>query len=188
MGQPGLTTDRLRLVPLGDEHLEDLIALDADPEVTRFLYGRPRTRDDVIASHAERMALGRRVDGLGYWVAVEEGVFAGLMMLPPGRDPGTAELGYRIPRRRWRRGIASEASRALLRHGFATVGLERVYAQTMAVNVGSRAVMDAVGLRYVRTFHEEWPDPLPGAEEGEVEYEITRAMWTLGGGPRGSGE
>ena len=37
--------------------------------------------------------------------------------------------------------------------------------------------MEAVGMRYVRTFFPAWDDPLPGSDEGEVEYEMTRAMW-----------
>jgi hypothetical protein len=32
-------------------------------------------------------------------------------------------------------------------------------------------------MRYVRSFHQFWDYPLPGAEAGEVEYEMTRAMW-----------
>ncbi len=109
--------------------------------------------------------------------------FVGLMMLPPANgpdqpdDPGVAELGYRLVRRHWRRGLASEASRELLRHAFDTVGMRRVIAQTMAVNEGSRGVMAAVGLRHVRTFFPVWDDPLPGAELGEVEYELTREQW-----------
>ncbi|GAB3957036.1 hypothetical protein GCM10027614_71250 [Micromonospora vulcania] len=47
----------------------------------------------------------------------------------------------------------------------------------MAVNAGSRGVMEAVGMRYVRTFSATWDDPLPGTESGEVEYEITRELW-----------
>lgn len=53
----------------------------------------------------------------------------------------------------------------------------RVIAQTMAVNAGSRAAMEAVGMRYVRTCCQRWDDPLPGAELGEVEYEVTREAW-----------
>jgi hypothetical protein len=41
----------------------------------------------------------------------------------------------------------------------------------------SRGVMEAVGMRYVRAYHQRWDDPLPGAEAGEVEYEVTRKMW-----------
>jgi RimJ/RimL family protein N-acetyltransferase len=170
--QPVLHTARLVLHPLDDAHLDHEVALDADPEVLRFLFARARDRAEVEARHRERMALGRQVDGLGYWAAFLGGEFAGLMMLPPGDAPGEAELGYRLPRHQWRRGIASEASRELIRHGFETVGLRRIFAQTMAVNAGSRGVMEAVGMRYVRTFHPVWDEPLPGADEGEVEYEI----------------
>jgi RimJ/RimL family protein N-acetyltransferase len=55
--------------------------------------------------------------------------------------------------------------------------VERVVATTMTVNRGSRRVMEKVGLRYVRTFHVDWPDPLDGAEFGEVEYALTRDEW-----------
>jgi hypothetical protein len=100
------------------------------------------------------MALTGRVDGLGFWMAFgagggthgsapaaseDEGEFAGLMMLPPAHgpdqpdDPAVCDLGYRLVRRCWRQGLASEASRALLRHAFATVGRNRVIAQTTSL-------------------------------------------------------
>ena len=44
---------------------------------------------------------------------------------------------------------------------------------TMAVNTRSRAVMERIGLRYARTFHPHFDDPLPGTERGEVECELT---------------
>ncbi len=47
----------------------------------------------------------------------------------------------------------------------------------MAVNTGSRRVMEKAGLAHVRTFHVAWDDPLPGSEQGEVEYAITHAGW-----------
>jgi RimJ/RimL family protein N-acetyltransferase len=74
-------------------------------------------------------------------------------------DPGVADLGYRILRRYWRQGLATEASRALLRHAFLTVGVRRVIAQTMAVNAASRGVMTSVAMSYVRTYFPEWEDP-----------------------------
>ena len=67
-------------------------------------------------------------------------------------DPGVADLGYRLLRRYWRQGLATEAARALLQHAFLTVGVRRVIAQTMAVNAASRGVMTAVGMSYVRTY------------------------------------
>ena len=47
----------------------------------------------------------------------------------------------------------------------------------MFVNQASRRVMEKAGLSHVRTFHLQWDDPIPGTEHGEVEYEVTRAMW-----------
>ncbi|MEU1835990.1 GNAT family N-acetyltransferase [Micromonospora chersina] len=198
MPQPLLRTDRLLLVPLADRHLDLEVHLDSDPEVLRYLVGRARSRDEVIASHAERMALAAKIAGLGYWMAFgteggargstppageADGEFVGLLMLPPAHgpdqpdDPTVAELGYRLLRRHWGKGLASEASRALLRHAFDTVGQQRVIAQTMAVNTGSRRVMEAVGMRHVRTFFPPFDDPLPGSDLGEVEYELTRETW-----------
>ncbi|MFC7529633.1 GNAT family N-acetyltransferase [Actinoplanes sp. GCM10030250] len=194
MPQPILRTDRLLLVPLADRHLDLEVELDSDPEVLRYLFGRARPRDEVVGAHANRMAEGRMVDGLGFWMAFageeKPDGFVGLMMLPPAQDehgraePGVAELGYRVMRRCWRRGFASEASRELLRYAFEDAGQERVIALTMAVNAGSRGVMAAVGMRHVRTFHPEWDEPLPGAEEGEVEYAITRREWLETVSPR----
>lgn len=179
------------MVPLADEHLELEVELDSDPEVLRYLWGRARARDEVVESHAERMGLGRQVAGLGYWIAFRHpggngatpGEFIGLMMLPPdhadGReaDPADAALGYRIARKHWRQGYASEASCELLRHAFETVGVSRVVADTMAVNAGSRAVMEKIGMRYVRSYFVDFDDPLPGTDQGEVLYAITRHEW-----------
>jgi RimJ/RimL family protein N-acetyltransferase len=198
MPQPILRTERLLLVPLADRHLDLEVGLDSDAEVLRYISGRARSGDEVAASHARRMALAGKVDGLGYWMAFgsdggargttppdreDEGEFVGLLMLPPAHgpdqpdDPTVCDLGYRLVRRCWRQGLASEASRTLLRHAFDSVGQSRVIAQTMAANAGSRGVMEAIGMRYVRTYFPPWEEPLPGADQGEVEYEITREMW-----------
>ena len=180
--QASLRTARLALVPLSDEHLEFEVELDGDPEVMRYLEPRPRTRAEVVAIHTRRIAAGSVVPGLGFWVGSVDGAPVGWWLLEPVRDggepvPGTAELGYRLLRRHWQQGLASEGSRELLRHGFTDLGLTRVIAQTMAVNAGSRATMAAVGMTHVRDFRPEFDEPLPGAEQGEVEYAITRAEW-----------
>ena len=181
--QATLRTARLTLVPLSDEHFEDEVELDSDPEVMRYLTGRARTRDEVAELHQSRLAAARIVSGLGFWAGTFEDAFVGWWILEPPSRPdqgpvaGQAELGYRLVRRFWRQGLASEGAAELIRHGFADLGLHRIFAETMAVNVGSRATMAKVGLRHVRTFHAAWDDPLPGTEQGEVEYAITRDDW-----------
>jgi RimJ/RimL family protein N-acetyltransferase len=183
MAQATLKTDRLRLVPLSDEHLEYEVELDADPEVMRYLDGRARTRKEVEIQHRLRLAAAERAPGMGFWVGLVDSEFVGWWILKPPKRPdqgpveGQAELGYRLLRRHWRKGLASEGARELIRHGFEDLGLTRIFAETMAVNVASRATMAAVGMRHVRTFHLEWDEPLPGTEQGEVEYAITRQEW-----------
>jgi RimJ/RimL family protein N-acetyltransferase len=96
-----------------------------------------------------------------------------------GRDdaPGDYWLGYRLHKWCWGNGYATEGVRALIANGFTKLGVLRVRATTMAVNTRSRQVMERCGLRYVRTFHEQWDDPLPGTEHGEVEYALTKPDW-----------
>ncbi len=81
---------------------------------------------------------------------------------------------YRLARSAWGRGYAREAVATLLDHGFASVGLERVIAQTRVDNARSRRLLEAAGLRYVRTFR-SLADESHGPRD--VEYEITRADW-----------
>ncbi|WP_436533575.1 hypothetical protein [Actinoplanes sp. HUAS TT8] len=71
-------------MPLADRHFELEVELDADAEVLRYIWGRARTRDEVVTSHAERMALATRVDGLGYWMAFGS---EGGRRSPPRRRP-----------------------------------------------------------------------------------------------------
>ena len=182
-----LTTERLILVPLTEEHLPFEIELDADPDVMRYLFaGKPRTADEVRESHARRVRVAADAPGLGLWVGMVDGRPAGWWLLePPQRDDGDvsgpragqAELGYRLLPCYWRRGLAVEGSRALLRHCFTGLRLDRVFAETMAVNVRSRATMARLGMTHVRTFHVELDEPIDGWQQGEVEYAITRDEW-----------
>jgi RimJ/RimL family protein N-acetyltransferase len=184
MSQATLWTQRIQLVPLSEEHLEYEVELDADPEVMRYLgNGRARGRQEVETIHRQRLAVATRVPGLGFWVGFVDGAFVGWWILesPQRADQGPvggqAELGYRLLRRCWRQGLASEGARELIRHGFEDLGLVRIFAETMAVNTASRATMTSVGMRHVRTFHLDWGEPLPGSDLGEVEYAITRERW-----------
>jgi RimJ/RimL family protein N-acetyltransferase len=183
-GQATLHTRRLVLVPLAEEHLDYEVELDSDPEVMRYLgNGTARTRAEVERYHRHRLAAAQQVPGLGFWVGFADERFVGWWILEPpqradqGPVAGQAELGYRLLRRYWRQGLASEGARELLRHGFEDLGLHRIFAEAMAVNEASRATMDSIGLRYARTFSADWDVPIPGAENGEVEYAITRQEW-----------
>ena len=181
--KPVLTTERLRLVPLTEEHTEHLVRLDSDPEVLRFIWGRALTREESLTYAARRLDPQADARGIGAWAGFEHDTFCGWWTLQrDDTDPDTAELGYRLARSAWGRGLATEGSRALLEHAFGTLGLPRVWAQTMAVNTSSRRVMEKLGLDHVRSFVGQWDVPLPEADQGEVVYEITREQYARRGG------
>lgn len=174
-------TDRLRLRAFTPADVDVLAALDGDPAVRRFLDdGRPVPREVVERETLPALlAQYRRWPGFGHF-AVEADGFVGWVCLVPTGTPGEASVGWRFGTAAWGRGYATEAARALVDRGFGELGLRRVTATTMTVNVASRRVMEKLGMRLVRTFFEEWPTYIDGAEHGDVEYEVTGDMWLTG--------
>ncbi|MFI7382842.1 GNAT family N-acetyltransferase [Streptomyces sp. NPDC049813] len=178
-----LETARLTLRPVAESDADSLFALDNDPAVMRFINGGlPADRDTVRTRTLPRLrhvcpALGAP----GYWAAEETatGTFLGWFELRPldEHSPAVVELGYRLNRAAWGRGYATEGARALVRLGFTRLGVERVTANTMAVNTRSRRVMEKAGLSFLRSFHGHWPEAIAGSEQGEVEYELLRHDW-----------
>jgi len=117
-----LTTARLRLEPMVDAHLDGLNAVNADPEVMRYISGKPETRaetQDMIARVQARWAQF----GYSWWTFIErdtgEIVGAGCVQnlrreMTPNADPACPlELGWRLRRDRHGRGYASEAAFAM---------------------------------------------------------------------------
>ena len=143
----------------------------------RYITGRPTAPAEVRDRFLpEYLADYERLGGLGRWVAEERatGAFVGWFSLRPverGRRPpwssatgccampGAGVTRPRVAGRCW-----SWRSR--------TFGAERVVAQTMTVNTRSRAVMERLGMRLLRSFTADWGEDIPGAELGDVEYVI----------------
>jgi|SRR5580658_10515250 RimJ/RimL family protein N-acetyltransferase len=169
-------TARLSLSRVREADRENLVALERDQEVMRFLNGGQRDPDDRAEDSAGFLTPRGGEDDV--WAAVEtrSGAFVGWFSLRHV-DDGIRELGFRLRRAAWGRGLASEGAIALVAIGFADQDLARIVATTMAVNTASRRVIEKTGLTHVRTVYPSWRNPLPGSELGEVEYEITRQGW-----------
>jgi RimJ/RimL family protein N-acetyltransferase len=188
-----LETERLVLRQFTDGDVDNLVELDGDPDVMRFINGgRPTPRGaiegDILPAFLDYY---ERFAGYGFWAAIEKstGRFLGWFHFRPPKaaQPGEVELGYRLRRSAWGKGYATEGSRALIEKGFTELGVRRVVASTMVVNVASRRVMEKAGLRFVRTFHQPWPDHIAGEEEGDVEYALLRSEWERQTAEEGSG-
>ncbi|MER5312062.1 GNAT family N-acetyltransferase [Streptomyces sp. NPDC002773] len=178
-----LETERLVLRPFTHADADHLLALDNDPHVMRFINGgKPTSREAIETRTLPRLLHDYPCLGThGYWATEEKatGTFLGWFEFRPLDDHSAAvvELGYRLNQAAWGKGYATEGSLALINKGFTDLGVERVTANTMAVNIGSRRVMEKSGLRFLRHFTGDWPEAIEGSEHGEVEYELTRADW-----------
>lgn len=144
----------------------------SDGAVMRFLSGEP---DIDEAQSAERVhnaqARSALAPGLGFW-AIEErdgGRVAGAVILKPLGDTDEIEVGYHLALDSWGRGIATEAAQGALRHGFDTVGLQRIVAVVNEDNAASLRVVAKLGMRHQgRRRHYGF----------DLEYfALTRAQW-----------
>jgi RimJ/RimL family protein N-acetyltransferase len=148
MPLPQLTTDRLLLRQrrLGD--VPAILAVNADPEVMRFV-GDGRMPDPVEQERRVR----ERVDtdfgmGLGYWsvfLRERRDDYLGYVVLSPVPDSRDIELSYGIRRDAWGHGFATEAAGAGLEFGFSVRELTEIVALTYPDNLRSQRVIGKLG-------------------------------------------
>ncbi|TDQ82024.1 RimJ/RimL family protein N-acetyltransferase [Dongia mobilis] len=176
-----LQTTRLTLRPSMPADAADFRALERDPEVMRYLNGgHPVDQEEADPDAPFLMPRGTEPHVWTARLAAGE-AFVGWFCLWP-EDDGLAELGYRLARAFWGRGLASEGAAALIAWGFTAAGYGRIVSTTMVVNQGSRRVMEKIGMTHTRTVPFTSGDPIPGSEQGDVWYELTRAAWQAGRG------
>jgi RimJ/RimL family protein N-acetyltransferase len=144
-----LETDRLVLRRFTSADADNLVSLDADPDVMRFVTGGVPTSREEIENEVlpAFLAYYQRYEGYGFWAVIEKetGEFLGWFHFRPHEDgaPGEVDLGYRLRKSAWGKGYATEGSRALIRKGFTEFGVQRVVAEALAVNQASRRVPEA---------------------------------------------
>ncbi|MGH3166697.1 MAG: GNAT family N-acetyltransferase [Trebonia sp.] len=162
-------TRRLRLSPAGPWHAGDLWRLHYDEAVAAWYAGRYTVA--MAQSRATAMAEGWDRDGTHRWMACHraDGSLVGRGGVSRRYIAGAEryEVGWTVRPDLWGRGYATEIGAAGLAFAFGDLGVEEVAAFTGCANRRSRAVMERLGLRYIRAF------PLDGYPF--VLYAITRA-------------
>jgi len=147
-----LETPRLILRPWREEDLEPFAAMNRDPEVMRYF---PST-SDLEASRAliERARASFTALGFGPWAVERPGIdpFIGFIGLSVPRFQAhftpCVEIGWRLARRHWGLGLATEGARAVLDHALGPLGLREVVSFTTETNLPSRRVMDKLGMTH----------------------------------------
>jgi [ribosomal protein S5]-alanine N-acetyltransferase len=147
-----ITTRRLVLRPVTVDDVDALWRLWTDADVRRYLWDDieiPRERafevvEQSVAASAER--------GLGYFTISLPGhpELIGFTGLVDFIDPPRVEILYGLYPKYWGYGYATEASAAMLRRGFDTLGLERIFAGTDPPNAASVRVMERLGMTFAQ--------------------------------------
>ncbi len=168
-----LLTPRMTLRPVTPADRDDLVRLEADPEVMLYLNGGLMTPEQGLSdvdyltprgTEPEVMAAHQRTTGefLGWFALFDEGHIEG---------ERTAELGYRLQRCAWGQGYATEGAHALVSHAF-SVGVTCVLAKTAVLNVASRRVLEKAGFHLAGQVTSNLSErPIDGAQD-EVVYVI----------------
>lgn len=146
-------TARLDLVLPAEAHVDALLAMYGDEEVTRHIpHTRVTSRNGAWFKVASQLGHWQ-LRGYGFWVVVERATGAvvgnaGLLFPPENLQ---LEAGWLIARPHWRKGYAEEAVRAILDHAFRVVGADTVIAVIAPENRASLALAAKVGMEVTVT-------------------------------------
>jgi RimJ/RimL family protein N-acetyltransferase len=154
-----IETARLVLRRWEPRDLEPFAALNADPEVMRYIgAGRPLTRDESDAL-VGRIEVGFDDLGFGLWCVEPRDPdvpcigFVGLAVpkFLPEILPAV-EIGWRLARGWWGRGLATESALAVRDFAFAPGGadLDEIVSIRHPENLASARVMDKLGMTHDR--------------------------------------
>ncbi|WP_182526110.1 GNAT family N-acetyltransferase [Nocardioides dongkuii] len=155
-----LATERLLIRPWTHYEAPRLLDILSRVEVVKWLGdGEPKLMRDLDEAHARVDTYAERsAPPLGYWAVevIATGQVAGsvLLLTLPNAEAGEVEIGWHLHPDSWGHGYATEAARAVLRHGF-EAGLPEILALTHTTNEPSQAVMRRIGL-HPRGVVEKW--------------------------------
>jgi RimJ/RimL family protein N-acetyltransferase len=176
---------RIRLRQWTDADREPFAALNADPAVMEHFPGT-LTRADSDAMVDRIHAIIER-NGWGFWAADDltgdAPRFAGFVGIHIPRAEALpfqpcVEIGWRLARAHWGKGLATEGAQLALRIAFERLGLQEVVAMTQLTNQRSRAVMLRLGMQ--EAVGEEFDHPeVPVGARGRAMclYRLSRERW-----------
>ena len=174
-----LRSKRLRLRPWRLEDSAAFAALNAEPEMSRYLSPFTREKSDAML---ERIVAHFAQYGWGYWALEERHGgeligLCGLMHVPwEAFFTPAVEISWRLSKKWLGQGLAMEAAQAVIGSAFEALRLDRIVAFTVAGNAPSRGLMERLGMLKIGEFdNSEFPEGHPLRRN--VVYEIRAAEW-----------
>lgn len=176
-----IRTPRLLLRPHLETDLDDLVVFHSDPEVTRYIPWPVRDRAQTRVALAAKLDKGTATQE-GDWLilaivfAAENRVIGEVLLKRENDEQRLGELGYVIAPSHQGRGLAAEATQAMLALAFGEFGLERVVARIDEPNLASRRLITRLG--FTLDGRSE-ADPARGETEALMNYSLRRGAAAL---------
>lgn len=152
-------TERLILREILPSDLEGMFELDSDPEVHKYLGNQPVTEREQISQVIQFIRQQYVDNGIGRWAIIHKKTndfvgWTGLKYVKESINNHTNyyDLGYRIMRKYWGQGMATESAIASLKYAFDQLKVNEVYAMVDCDNDRSNKVLNKVGLRFMERF------------------------------------
>lgn len=131
----------------------------SDPEVSRWMDWGPNTPEITRRVLALRLRMqSQRPPGkieLAIELKAEKKLIGGIRLEIRDQQNRTADFGYVLHKNYWNRGLATEASRAILELAFAKWRLHRVWATCDQRNHASYRVMEKLGMRREGSYRQD---------------------------------
>jgi RimJ/RimL family protein N-acetyltransferase len=149
-----IRTPRLLLRPWRASDRKPFADLNADPEVMEFFPSCLNQQESD--SIAERIEAHHREHGFCFFAAELVGIvpfigFIGISNVPFNAAFTPAiEIGWRLARPFWNRGLATEGASAVLKYAFSVLQLPEVVSFAVPANIASRRVMEKIGMKHDR--------------------------------------
>jgi len=154
-----LETERLILREVLPTDIDGFFKLDGDPEVLRYLGIKPVNDKTQVIDTINKIRQQYLDNGIGRWAMVEKETnnfigWTGLKLekIKTNNHVNYYDLGYRLLRKYWGKGFATESAIASLQYGFEKLGIQEVYAAANCENIGSNNILKKVGLNFIETF------------------------------------
>jgi RimJ/RimL family protein N-acetyltransferase len=147
-----LETDRLLLREFVMDDVKEFFRMVSDSDVTRFTGDDCQTLEEASKRLEDGPFQDYRKHGYGRWAAVYKptGTVIGFAGLKYMDDVGEVDLGFRFFKEHWGKGLATEASRAIVAYGFGTHQLKRIIGMADIENKASIRVLEKVGFTFER--------------------------------------
>lgn len=148
-----LETERLMFRDWTATDLEPFHSICADPSVMKFVgdgvpWSLERTEEFIVRAGE----MSRTLEFCRWPVIYKPGsAVIGFCGFVPASDG--AEIGWRLAKASWGQGLATEAARAVLRHGFEILGFQRIIATVQSLNRASIRVVEKLGMKAESSFH-----------------------------------